>query len=162
MRAIVPARMKSRNRRSRIALGALAVSALGLALAAALGRVPTQVAIDGCLALALLGALSYAAVESGLSGRWTDANFVAAQMVAAYLVLAWLTFRAAGALPLVPLLYVVAMVYGVLLLDRPHLFALTVFALVSHGTALYMRIDHFGSPPLAEAGLQLGALLLAY
>jgi len=150
------------RRRSRIGVGALVAAALGLVLAAGTGRVPPEVAIDGSLALALLGALSYAAVESGLSSRWTDANFVATQLVAAFLFLAWLTFRAGSAQPLVPLLYVLAMTYGALLLDRPHLIALAAFSLVSHGTALFMRIDHAGDPPLAAAGLQLGALLLAF
>jgi diguanylate cyclase (GGDEF)-like protein len=149
-------------RRSRIALGALAAAALALVLAAVLGRTPAGVAIDGILAFALLAALAYAAVESGLSERWSDAAFVSGQLVAAFAVLAWLTFLAGEAQPLIPLLYVIAMAFAVLQLDRTRLVVLAAFALVTHGTALFMRIDHAGRPPLAEAGLQLGALLLAF
>lgn len=145
-----------------MALGALVVAALGLALAAGFGLASASTAIDGCLALALLGALTYAAIESGLSSRWPDALFASGQLAAAFLVLAWLTFRAADAQPLIPLLYIVAMVYGVLLLDQSSLMILAAFALVTHGTALFMRIDHVGKPALAEAGLQLAALVLAF
>jgi diguanylate cyclase (GGDEF)-like protein len=70
--------------------------------------------------------------------------------------------RAADAQPLIPLLYVVAMLYAVLALDRTRLVMLAAFALVTHGTALFMRIDQGGRPALAEAGLQLGVLLFAF
>lgn len=149
------------RRRSRIALGALTVAALGLACAAAIGQTTSSVAVDGGLALALLGALSYAAVESGLSDRWPDARFVSVQLVAAFLLLAWLTIRAADAQPLIPLLYIVAAAYGALYLERSSQAMLAAFALVTHGTALFTRIDQGGKPALAEAGLQLGVLLLA-
>jgi diguanylate cyclase (GGDEF)-like protein len=159
----MPDRSTSRQRRrSRIALGALAAAALALALAAVLGLASASVAIDGGLALALLAALSYAAVESGLSKRWSDAGFLSVQIAAGFLLLAWLSFRAADAQPLIPLLYVVAMVFAVLALDRPRLVVLAIFALVTHGTALFMRIDQGGRPGLTEAGLQLGVLLLAF
>ena len=150
------------KRRSRLALGALGAAALALVLAAVLGLTGADVAVDGCLALALLAALVHAAVESGLSERWSDAGFLFAQMLAGFGLLAWLSFRAADAQPLIPLLYVVAMTYAGLLLERSRLVMLAAFALVTHGTALFMRIDHGGRPALPEAGLQLGALLLAF
>jgi diguanylate cyclase (GGDEF)-like protein len=150
------------KRRSRIALGALGVAAFALMLAAGLGLASSGIAIDGGLALALLAALAYAAEQSGLSIRWSDAAFVSAQIAAAFVLLAWLTLRAADAQPLVPLFYVMAMVFAVLQLDRPRLIVLAAFALVTHGTALFMRIDQGGRPALPEAGLQLGALLLVF
>jgi diguanylate cyclase (GGDEF)-like protein len=159
----MPDRSGSRHkRRSRIALGALAAAAVALALAAGLGLASASIAIDGCLALALLAALVFAAVESGLSGRWSDAGFLSVQIAAGFVLLAWLSFRAADAQPLIPLLYVMAMTYAALQLERPRLVVLAAFALITHGTALFMRIDHGGKPALPEAGLQLGALLLAF
>lgn len=159
----MPDRSRGRHaRRSRIALGALAVAALALALAAGLGLAPLQVAIDGILAFALLGALVYAAIESGLSKRWSDAAFVSGQLAAAFAVLAWLTFRAADAQPLIAVLYVAAMAFAALYLDRTRLAMLVAFALITHGTALFMHIDGGSSLSLAEVGLQLGLLLLAF
>jgi len=149
-------------RRSRIALGALAVAALGLALAAAVGLTSPRVAIDGCLAFALLGALAYSAIESGLSERWSDTAFVSGQVAAAFVVLAWLAFRAADVQPLIPVLYIVAMSFAALYLDRERLVMLAAFALVTHGTALFMSIDAGDGLSLADAGLQLGALLFAF
>jgi hypothetical protein len=57
----------ARRRSALLALAALAVAALCLALGAGLGLAAPAVAVDVCLAFALLGALAYAAVESGLA-----------------------------------------------------------------------------------------------
>ncbi len=138
------------------------MAALGLALAAAAGLTSPRVAIDGCLALALLGALAYSAVESGLSARWSDTAFFSAQIAAAFVLLAWLSFRAPGAQALIPVLYVVAMSFAALYLDRARLVMLAAFALVTHGTALFMSIDNGAALTLADVGVRLGALLLAF
>jgi diguanylate cyclase (GGDEF)-like protein len=150
------------RRRSLVALSALAAAALCLVLALALGLVSASVAIDGCLALALLGALSYAYVESGFSARRSDADFISGQMTAAFLLLAWLTFRAGDTALPIPLLYLLVMLYGVLQLERVRLVILAAIALVTHGTALFMLIDHGGKPGLPAAGMQLAALLLCF
>jgi len=152
----------ARRRSALLALAALGVAALCLALGAGLGLAAPAVAIDVCLALALLGALAYAAAESGLAARYSSATLVAAQLTGAFLVLAWLSYRA-GDTPLpIALLYLVAMCYGVLHLERKALAVLAIFALVTHGTALFMLIDHGGRLGLPTAGLQLAALLLAF
>jgi diguanylate cyclase (GGDEF)-like protein len=150
------------RRRSLLALGAIAAAALSLALAAILDLTGADVAIDGCLALALLGAVSYAFAESGFSQRFSGAAFVSGQMAAAFLLLAWLTFRAGDTQLPIPLLYLIAMVYGTLLLERARLASLAAFALVSHGTALFMLIDHGSRLRLPAAWLQLAVLLLAF
>jgi diguanylate cyclase (GGDEF)-like protein len=149
------------RRRSLLALAAIAVAMLLLGLAAALGLAGAAVAIDGCLGLALLGAIFYALAESGFSRRYTEANLVSAQMTAAFLLLAWLTYRANAALP-VPVLYLLVMTHGALLLDRARLVFLAAFALVTHGTALFMLIDAGGKLGLPAAGIQLAALLVAF
>jgi diguanylate cyclase (GGDEF)-like protein len=144
-----------------LALAALAAAALCLVLAAGLGLVGAGVAIDGCLALALLAAIFYALAESGFSSRYIDANLVSGQMTIAFLLLAWLSYRTNAALP-VSVFYLLAMFYGALLLDRARLVFLAAFALVTHGTALFMLIDDGGRLSLPAAGMQLAALLLAF
>src|SRR5258705_5718682 len=96
------------RRRSWIALAAVAAAVLCLVLAALLGLVGVDVAIDGCLGLALLAAVFYALAESGISSRYLDANRVSGQMTAAFLLLAWLSFRSNALLP-VPVLYLLVM-----------------------------------------------------
>ena len=152
----------ARRRRAILALAALAIAALGVALAACLGLTSAGVAIDIGLALALLGALSYAATESGLTARYSVATVVAAQLTGAFLILAWLTLRAGDSpLPLA-LLYFLAMCFGMLHLERSHLAVLSIFAVVTHGTALFMLIDNGGKLTLAAVGLQLAVLALAF
>ena len=157
-----PAQRTRRKRRSGLSVGALAVAILGLALAGVLGLVTDSVAIDGCLALALLGALSYAVEESGLAARRPESAFVCSQLAGALLVLAWLSFRAGDSSLPMALLYGVAMTYGALQLERFELAMLAAFALVTHGVALFMLIDHGGKLALPAAGLQLAVLLLAF
>ena len=157
-----PAPRTRRKRRSRLSLGALAVGVFGLALAGVLGLIAESVAIDGCLALALLGALSYAVEESGLAARRPESAFVCSQLAGALLVLAWLSFRAGDTSLPIALLYVVAIAYGALQLERFELAMIAAFALVTHGVALFMLIDHGGRLALPAVGLQLAMLLLAY
>ena len=150
------------RRRSLVALGALAAAALSVALAGVLSLVTTSLAIDACLALALLGAVSYAAIDSGLSTRLSDAAFVSAQMAVAFLLLAWLSFRAGDTQLPIALFYVFTMIYGALQLERSRLVMLAAFAFVTHGTALFLLIDHGGKLSLSAAWLQLAALLIAF
>jgi diguanylate cyclase (GGDEF)-like protein len=81
---------------------------------------------------------------------------------AAYLLLAWLSSRAGDYLAAIQLLYVLPMAYGMLRLDRSRLAGLAVFALVTHGTALFMLVE--GDPRFNQPALwaQLAALALAF
>jgi len=81
---------------------------------------------------------------------------------AAYLLLAWLSSRAGDYLGAIQLLYVLPMAYGMLRLDRVRLAGLTAFALVTHGTALFMLMegDHRLNQPAPWA--QFAALALAF
>ena len=58
-------------------------------------------------------------------------------------------------------LYLVAMVYGMLQLDRTRLAVLAVLAATTHGTALFMLIDSGRRIEPAAAWTQFGALVLA-
>lgn len=60
---------------------------------------------------------------------------------ATYLLLAWASSRAGEYLPAVQLLYILPMIYGMLRLDRYRLAALSAFALIAHGTALFMLVE---------------------
>jgi diguanylate cyclase (GGDEF)-like protein len=59
-------------------------------------------------------------------------------------------------------LYVVAMFYGVLQLDRSRLVVIATLALVAHGTALFLLIDHGHRISQAAAWTQFGALALVF
>ncbi|MEO8144933.1 MAG: diguanylate cyclase [Betaproteobacteria bacterium] len=145
----------------KFAAGSVAVMALVLVLAAVLGLVEPALAVKGCIALAVLTGASYGMTRSGVSDRFGAANFIAAQVAAAFLLLAWLTYRAGDSPAVVPVLYLVAMVYGLLQLDRTRLAVLAAIAAVTHGTALFMLIDDGHRPNLAAAWTQFGALVLA-
>src|SRR5262245_15069514 len=110
-------------------MGTVSVMALVLALAAVLELVDPATAVAGCVALAVLGGVSYAMLLTGYSARFSDAGFVAGQMVAAFLLLAWLTYQSRDTAA-VGVLYVVAFLYGVLQLDRHRLAAIAAIALV--------------------------------
>jgi|CXWL01.1.fsa_nt_gi diguanylate cyclase (GGDEF)-like protein len=154
--------MKSAQwRRALPGIGSVALIALVLVLAATLGMVDAAVAVDGCLAFALLASVVHALARSGYSARYPEANVITAQLFAAFLLLAWLTFRSEAAASVTSVPYLVAMLYGMLQLDRARLAILASFALITHGTALFMLIDHGYPIELASAGTQFGALLLA-
>jgi diguanylate cyclase (GGDEF)-like protein len=81
---------------------------------------------------------------------------------AAYVLLAWLSSRAGDYVSVVQILYLLPMVYGMLRLERPPLTALAAFALITHGTALFMLAD--SEPRLNQPALwfQFAALGLAF
>ena len=81
---------------------------------------------------------------------------------AAYLLLAWLTSSAGDALPAIGILYLLPMIYGMLRLDRIRLVILAAFALVTHGTALFMLIDSGQKLNLTAVWAQFAALALAF
>ena len=149
-------------RRALLGIGSLALMSLVLVLAAILGLVDAMIGVEGCLAFALLAAVVHALVRSGYSARYPEANFIAAQLFVAFVLLAWLTYRVEDSPAVISVLYLVAMLYGMLQLDRARLAILASFALITHGTALFMLIDHGHPIQLAAAWTQFGALLLAF
>lgn len=81
---------------------------------------------------------------------------------AGYLLLAFLSSRAGNLLAAVQLAYLVPMVLGMQLLDRGRLSALAAFALVTHGTALFMLIDSGQPLHPAEVWAQYAVLAAAF
>ena len=145
-----------------LGLGTVAVMALVLALAAVLDLVDPEVAVEGCLGLALIAAVCILMMRGGYHARYTDAGFVSAQMAAVFLLLAWITVRADDTPSAIAVLYLVAMFYGVLQLDRARLAALAAFALLTHGVAIFVLIDLGGRVNHPAAWTQFGALALAF
>jgi diguanylate cyclase (GGDEF)-like protein len=150
------------RRRSLLAFGSVALTALVLALAAMIGPIEPEVAVEGCLALGAIAATFYGLMRFGISKRLSDADFIAGQLAAAFALLAWLTYRSGDSPPVIPVLYLVAMLYGMLQLDRGRLAVLAVLAAVTHGTALFMLIDQGRRIDLAAVWTQFGVLVLAF
>ena len=148
-------------RRSLLGIGSVSIMALVLALAAVLGLIEPEVAVEGCIALGALAGVFHALLRFGYSERFSAAGFVSAQLAAVFVLLAWLTYRAEDTPSAISVLYLVAMLYGVLQLDRTRLAILAAVALVMHGTALFMLIDDGHRIDLAAAWTQFGALVLA-
>jgi diguanylate cyclase (GGDEF)-like protein len=148
--------------RSLLAFGSVALMALVLALAAMIGPVEPGVAVEGCLALGAIAGIFYGLVRYGVSVRFSDADFIAAQLAATFVLLAWLTYRSGDSAAAMPVLYLVAMLYGMLQLDRTRLATLAIVAVVTHGTALFLLIDQGRGIDLAAAWTQFCALLLAF
>ena len=151
----------SRWRRSLLGLGSVALSALVLVLAAVLGAAEPRVAIEGCIALGALAGASHGLMRWGYGRHFPDPDFAAAQLAAGFVLLAWLTYRSGDNAAVIPVLYLVAMLYGILQLDRNRLAFLAMIAAVLHGTALFMLIDDGHRIDLAAAWTQFGALVLA-
>lgn len=149
-------------RRSLLGFGSVAVMALVLALAASLGLVEAEVAVEGCVAFAALAGIFHALVRFGYSARFSDADSISAQLAAVFVLLAWLTYRVEDTPSAISVLYLVAMLYGMLQLGRSRLAVLASVAVVTHGTALFMLIDHGHRINLAAAWTQFGALVLAF
>ena len=149
-------------RRSLLGLGTIAIMALVLALAAVLQLIDPETAVEGCVALGVIAAASYAMLRTGYSARFSDTGFLVGQMAAVFLVLAWLTYRSEDTPSAISILYVVAFLYGVLQLDRTRLAIVAAIALVAHGTALFLLIDHEHKINEAAAWTQFGALVLAF
>jgi len=151
-----------RWRRALLGIASVALTALVLVLAAVLDLVEPDLAVEGCLALFALALAFYGLAHSRYSSRFSDPGFVSAQIAAAFVLLAWLTYRAEDNPAVIPVLYLVAMLYGMLQLDRTRLAILAMLAAVMHGTALFMLIDDGRRIDLAAAGTQFGALVLAF
>jgi hypothetical protein len=62
-------------------------------------------------------------------------------MLAVFLLLAWLTFRSEDTPAAISVLYLVAMLYGLLMLDRVWLGTMALVAMVTHGVAIFVLID---------------------
>jgi diguanylate cyclase len=143
-------------------LAGIAVMALVIALAAVLGALDAAAAVAGCIGLAVIVGATGVLKRSRHAGRYSERRIMTAQLAAVFLLLAWLTHRSGEVLPAIGILYLVAMFYGVLQLDRARLVAIGAVVLVAHGTALFMLIGDGRVVDQSAAWTQFGALLLGF
>ncbi len=156
----IATRGASQWHRALLGIGSLALMALVLALAAVLGLIGLELALKGCVALGALAGASYGFSRLRVSNSVSDARLVSAQIAAAFVLLAWLSYHAGESSGAIPLLYLVVMLYGLLQLDRGRLAVLAWIAVVTHGTALFMLIDDGRRVDHAALWTQFGALVL--
>jgi diguanylate cyclase (GGDEF)-like protein len=149
-------------KQARLGAGSVAVMVLVLALAAVLKLVEPEAALESCVALGALVGIFYALFRSGFSRRFADPTLAMHQLVALMLLLAWVTYRAQDTPAVISVLYLVAMFYGVLRLDRTRLAIVAIVALVAHGTAVFLLIDRGHKVDHPAAWTQFGALALAF
>jgi diguanylate cyclase len=149
-------------RRALPGIACASIMAAMLAFAAIVGSIEPGVALEGCLALAVLAGAFHAMTRFGVSARMSQVDFIGAQLAAAFLLLARLTYASGDNPAVIPALYLVAMVYGMLQLDRTRLAALALIAAVMHGTALFMLIDYGRGVDPVAVWTQFAALVLAF
>ncbi len=153
--------MTHRWRRSLPGIATILIIVLVLVLAAVLGLIDAEAAVEGCIMLGALTAIFHVLIRFGYHVRFSDADFLSAQLAAAFVLLAWLTYRTGNTLSALSVLYLVVMLNGMQQLDRHRLAALGTVAAVTHGTALFMLIDRGYPVNLAAVWTQFGALVLA-
>jgi len=146
--------------RAHLGAGVAAVMALVLSLAALLGLVGAQAATEGCVALAVLCIGFFALLRSGRTLRLADPGLAAAQVAALYVLLGYLTFRIGNNAAVLPVLYMLVTLYGLLRLDAQRLVVVSSIALILHGVAIFMLVDQGAAIDLAAAWTQFAALVL--
>jgi len=149
-------------RHALLGAGSAAAMSLLLALGAALGQVRAAPAAAGCALLAALAAASFWAARKELGARLPLERWAATELVALAALLAWLTYASSNALAVVAPLYGIAMLYGVLMLDRTRLVLAAAVAVVLHGTALFMLADSGHRVGLAALWTQVLGLAIGF
>ena len=142
--APVEARQRLLLRTHFAAAGSGALASLVLFLCAAFGVLPTRVAAEGSLIIAVLIAVVYALIRSGLNRRFADPTMTTPRIGAALLFLAYVMYHAEQARNAMSLFYLVAMLFGVLRLGTRPLLALAMLALAAHAAMLYLW--HLNNP----------------
>lgn len=117
--------------------GTALLTSLALLICAFLDLVPWQVAIQGTAGIATLVAAFYLIVRTGLNLRFRDPTLATEQAAAAILFLAYIMYHAGDAREALTLFYPVVMLFGALRLSAARLGALSILALVAHGTMLH-------------------------
>ncbi|MGH8668547.1 MAG: diguanylate cyclase [Burkholderiales bacterium] len=118
--------------------GTALLACLALLVCAFLDLLPMQVAIEGTAGVATLVVLFALMVRSGLNRRFRDPSLATEQTAAAILFLAYIMYHAGPAREALTLFYLVVMLFGALRLSAARLAALSVLALVAHGTMLHL------------------------
>lgn len=122
-----------------MAAGTALLACLALLVCAFLALLPWNVAVAGTAGVATLVVAFYLMVRTGLNRRFKDPTLATEQTAAAILFLAYIMYHAGSpAREALTLFYLVVMLFGALRLGTARLAALTVLALVAHGTMLHL------------------------
>lgn len=121
-----------------MAAGTALLACLALLVCAFLDLLPWTVAIEGTAGVVTLVVLFYLIVRTRLNLRFKDPSLATEQTAAAILFLAYIMYHAGPAREALTLFYLVVMLFGALRLTAARLAALSVLALLAHGTMLHL------------------------
>ena len=133
---------------------------LALLLFAFLDLLPWRAAIEGTAGLVTLMALFFVLFRSGLNLRFADPSLTTEQIGAAILFLAYVMYHAGPAREALTLLYLVAMLFGVLRLNAGRLMVLAFLALSAHGTVLHLSYLRNPAMDVRAALIEFGVLMI--
>lgn len=143
-----------------MAVGTAVLAGLALFICAFLDLLPWSVAIEGTAGIATLVVLFTLIVRTGLNRRFKDPTLATEQAAAAILFLAYIMYHAAPAREALTLFYLVIMLFGTLRLSAARLAALSVLALVAHGTMLHFTYVRDQDSMRVEGALTEFAVLM--
>jgi diguanylate cyclase (GGDEF)-like protein len=160
--SIFPAdeRQSLRLGRFLMAAGTSLLVSLALLLFAFLDLLPWRAAIEGTAGLVTLMALFFVLFRSGLNLRFADPSLTTEQVGAAILFLAYVMYHAGPAREALTLLYLVAMLFGVLRLNAGRLMVLAFLALSAHGTVLHLSYLRNPAMDVRAALIEFGVLMI--
>jgi len=140
--------------------GTALLACLALLVCAFLDLLPWNVAIEGTAGVVALVAVFYLIVRTRLNLRFKDPSLATEQTAAAILFLAYIMYHAGPAREALTLFYLVVMLFGALRLSAARLAALSVLALVAHGTMLHLSYLRDGEYMDVEAAITEFAVLM--
>jgi len=159
---IVPADERQALRLSRflMAAGTSVIICVALVVFAFLGLVSWHAAIAGTVAIQCVALLFYVLFRTGLNLRFADPSLTSQQIAAAIACLAYVMYLAGPARTAFTLLYLIAMLFGVLRLNARRLLVLAVFALGVHAGLLYLVYLRDSRMDVRAAAIEFGVLAI--
>ena len=109
-------------------------------LSALFGIVPLDAAIRGACGIGAFIVIFYGLLRSGLNLRFGDPSLTTEQVGSAILLLAYVMYNAPESRGVLIILYLVAMMFGVLRLGTLRLLALAALALAAHSLVVWLSI----------------------
>lgn len=151
------ARQSLRLRRYLMGAGTALLVAVSLFIWYLLGLLPLNIAVGGAALIGFFVVLFYGLFRSGLNLRFRDASLTGEMIVAAILVLAYLSYHAPTAREALSRFYLVALLFGVLRLGTAPLLALALLAVGAHAVVL-AATGSLRGPDSHDGWLQLAVL----
>ena len=153
-------RQALRIRRYQMAAGTSLLAVGALFIAQRFGVLPWAAALEGTAMILTLTLIFYLLFRYGLNRQFSDPSLTTEMIVCAVVVLAYLMYEAQDARNALSLFYPVAMLFGVLRLSTPRLLSIAGFALLAHGTMLYLSALRQPGVDSSESLMQLAVLVV--